>query len=128
MLYWRCHKVVAFSDFSKIPVIIRTLITHLKRNLSKTSSTFDVETEDGQSHVQLILNRLFACIELLPLVDVLATCFTPANNQIEAEDTGLIHRIRKSVSLRASPVPTVNTMMFNLLLLTMMMMMMLNIL
>lgn len=69
--------------------------SHLKCNLSKTSSTFDVETEYGQSHVQLILNSLFAGIELLPLVDVLATCFTPANNQRGNTVRGFIHRSQK---------------------------------
>lgn len=87
--------------------------SHLKRNLSETPGTFDVETEDGKSHVQLILNSLFACIELLPLVDVLATCFTPADNQIGNTDkstvTGFIHRGQKSLSLRGSLGPTVNT-------------------
>lgn len=73
--------------------------SHLKRNLSQTPSTFDVETEDGQSHVKLILNGLFACIELLPLVDVLTTSFTPANNQRGNVDdttvTGLIYKGQK---------------------------------
>lgn len=57
--------------------------THLKCNLSKTPGTFDVETENGQTHVQLILNSLFTCIELLSLVDVLATCFTPTKNKVD---------------------------------------------
>lgn len=60
--------------------------SHLKCNLSKASGTFDVETEDGKSHVQLIHNGLFACVELLPLVDVFSTCFTPANNQSAIDD------------------------------------------
>lgn len=79
-----------------ISVIVRESNTHLKRDFGKTSGTFDVETEDRQSHVQLILNSLFACIELLPLVDVLATCFTPENNQRGNANgstvTGLIYR------------------------------------
>lgn len=54
--------------------------SHLEGNLSEAPSAFDVEAEDGQSHVQLILHRLFTGIELLPLVDVLATRFTPANS------------------------------------------------
>lgn len=79
-------------------MIIRALNTHLKSNLSKTPSTFDVEAEDGQSHVQLVLNGLFACVELLPLVDVLATCFTPADNQRGNADHATVTEDRQSMS------------------------------
>lgn len=79
-------------------MIIRTLNIHLKSNLSKTPSTFDVEAENGQSHIQLVLNGLFACIELLPLVDVLATCFTPANNQRGNADHATVTGARNSSS------------------------------
>lgn len=50
---------------------------HLKCDLSKTPSAFDVESEDWESHVQFVLNGLFTSVEFLSLVDVLTTCFTP---------------------------------------------------
>lgn len=78
----------------KLPRIKRSraLNTHLKRNLSETTGAFDVETEDGQSHVQFILNGFLACIEFLPLIDVLATRFAPDRNPKEDDTkaTGII--------------------------------------
>lgn len=70
----------------------RALNTHLKCNLSETPGAFDIKTEDGQPHVQFILNSLLTRIELLPLIDVLATRFTPASKQKgnNTEATGLI--------------------------------------
>lgn len=56
-------------------------LANLERNLSKTPGTFDVEPEYRQPQVQLILNSFLASIELLPFVDILTTCFTPANIQ-----------------------------------------------
>lgn len=94
-------RVLVYGLFQLISLRDQSIkYTYLKCDLSKTTSTFDVETEDRQSHVQLILNSLFACIELLPLVDVLATCFTPSNNQRGNTVTGLIHRSQKVLIMK----------------------------
>lgn len=75
--------------------------TYLECNLSETSSAFDVEAEDGQPHVQLILNCLFTRIELFPLVDVLATRFTPAQNGFKRCYGHRIHSERTESSNKA---------------------------
>lgn len=93
--------VMSAKQFTLVPCRkVAIKYAHLKCNLSKTPSTFDVETEDGETHVQLVLNRLLACVEFLSFVDILATRFTPANiekqcrwHQINGTNTALCYSV-----------------------------------
>lgn len=53
------------------------LVSYLESDLSQASCTFDVKSENGQSHVVFILHSFFSSIELLPLVYVLTTGLAP---------------------------------------------------
>lgn len=55
----------------------RTGAVYLEGDFCQAACALDVEAEDGQPQVGLVLHGLFACIELLALVDVLSTRLTP---------------------------------------------------